>query len=103
MVGKSGCSDRRAAPLLSVSEAAAPESKGWTHGLGSEPAERGGTLCQGQVGRAEERESEFCICCRSVGLSFLIHKMGWWRKMVSMTFKPAHMLSPPHPGPVEDI
>lgn len=37
MPGKSGCSGLQAPPLLSVAEAAASGSKGWTHGLGSDP------------------------------------------------------------------
>ena len=39
---KSGSSGLQGPPLLLVAESAAPESKGWTHGLGSEPVGKEG-------------------------------------------------------------
>lgn len=48
MVEKSGSSGLQGPPLLLVAESAALESKGWTHGLGSDPVGK-----EGQGVRAE--------------------------------------------------
>lgn len=45
----------------------------------------------------------FVSAVAPLGLGLLIYKMGWWRKMVLITFKPAYVPSPPCPVPVADI